>query len=303
MDDSAIGQRSQSSASAEQFMSRSASALGSWGDQSVRSAELNQKLVSALQKNRERIPEEWFEKHYANFAKRDAAVRQQTEERLEARRRRCEDFAVSRRRALDRVYSDIRPREQQEREERRRSLEHRMAESHARLAKEAEEKQAAIMEQKKRHQEDSVERREFFADVRREQEERAAAFQRLADERPKAARQAVERRLSAVAERSQRRQALQLEALKHRDHVRQQQYEQSQTLMDRQRGLSEWLKSLDEQKQHMLWQRRVDGVRSSLQRQAILETSYDAWHQGLRSTPLPNDPKELHEIAVRMTSK
>jgi soluble cytochrome b562 len=139
--------------------------------------------------------------------------------------------------------------------------------------------------------------------VQREQEQRAAAFQRLVDERPKAARQAVERRLSAVSERAQRRQALQLEAQRHRENVQQQQYEQNQMMMERQHGLSEWLKSLDEQKRNMLWQRRVDGVASSLQRQTILQTTRDAWHETLRATPLPDDPQELRELAVRITSK
>ena len=282
-------------------MSRSASTLGSWGDKSAAAEDKNRRLQAALKQNRERIPDEWFDKQYAQFAKRDAAVRKQTAERLEARRRRCEEFAATRRRALDRVYSDLRPQEQAEREELRQSFEHRMAESHARLAEKAKRQEAALLERKQRHEEDIVDRRNFFADAHSEQEKRAAAFQRLADERPKAGRQAMERRLSEVSAKAQRRQALQLEAQQQRERYFQEQHEENQALMERQTGLSEWLKDLDGQKKGLLWQRKVDGVASSLQRQSIVQSSQDAWHETLRCTPLPDDPKELQQLAQRMT--
>lgn len=93
--------RSASAASGDQYMNRTASALSSWGDQSVRAEELDIKLRTALKKNRDRIPDEWFEKQCAGFAARDKAAREACQSRNESRRSSCREFAMNRTRAIE----------------------------------------------------------------------------------------------------------------------------------------------------------------------------------------------------------
>ena len=77
----------------------------------------------------------------------------------------------------------------------------------------------------------------------------------------------------AVHQQPQRRHALQEQAYKTREYFLRQQQQQNEAAMERQHGLSEWLKDLDHQKKTALRQRRVSGMRSSLERQSILQQS------------------------------
>lgn len=230
------------------FMNRTAAALSSWGDQSSRAEEKNLRLHSALKQNRTRIPQEWFEKQYEGFAKRDAAARKKTEALLEARRAKCRDFALTRERTLQRLYTEIQPSQQMEREELRKSLDRRITTADARLAAKLKRRDASIAERRQRHEECIAERRSFFADGERSRNERAEEFQSLADARPVAARRAKERLHSTTAEKAQRAQSLRLDAQRQRDAMGQQERQHHQMLMEKHHGLGIWLKDLDRQK-------------------------------------------------------
>ena len=288
------------SSAAGQFMNRSATVLSSWGDQSVRAEELNRRLVSSMKKTRVRTPPEWFEKQYENIAERDAAAKKKTDALIEARRQKCLDFAVSRRRTLERLQSDIRPQQEAEREELARVHGHRMTAADSRVADKKERMDAAILGRRQQHEQDVKARQKFWVNAQRMEEKRAARLQSFAEPRVENVRRARERRLSEGSEKAQRRHALQVEASKVREYGMRQQQQQSEAAMERQHGLSEWLRDLDHQKKTTLRQRRISGMRSSLERQSILQQSYDQWHEKLRETPLPTDPEELSRTAERM---
>jgi hypothetical protein len=247
--------RPNSSTSLEQsFMNRTASALSSWGDQSARAEQLNERLHSALKQNRTRIPAEWFDKQYASIAQRDAAARQQAEVRLEARRVKCQEFATTRRRTMDRLFSEIIPQREMERGQIQRSLHTRMSAADTRLAARAERRSSGISERRARREQDSAERANFFAEVRREQSEREVSFQQVADARPAAARRAWERRLGSVSEKAQRAQQLRDDAQAKRDELQRRRRRHHERLMEKHHGMGEWLQDLDRQKRATLRQ-------------------------------------------------
>ena len=249
--------------------------------------------MSALKQNRTRIPQEWFEKQYAGFAAQDKITRAKTEALLEARRQKSRDFAVANRRVRDRLQAEIRPRQQAKRDEVRASLEHKMTVADARVAAKMAKMEASIVEGKEQRAQGVVERREYFADADQRLDKRAASLARLAPERTEAAQRARDRRLSEISEKAQRQQSRRASYQTVRDRFQQERVEESQFIKEKHQGLSAWLQDLDQQKRTMVRQRKVDGAASTLQRQAIIQTSYDQWHQTLRATHLPDDPK-LH---------
>ena len=288
-------------ASADEFLNRTASVLSSWSAQSSRGVELDERLRSALHQNRVRTPDAWFEKKHAEFAERDKVARRRTQELLQARRNKCQEFAVARHRVLERLASDVRPQQQMEREEMRRSLEDKLATASTRLSMGTAQQGKAILQRKQQHEEGKAERKNYFASVQREREQRADGLRRLGEGRVASVTEAVERRQQATLARAQRAQSLRQMQQQRLGTAHQQRLQQHQILMDKHHGLSEWLQSLDQTKHETLRQRKISGMASTLQRQSILQTSYDQWHQKLRSTPLPDDPQELLELARKMT--
>lgn len=291
--------------SAEQYMSRTASVLSSWSEQSSRAEELDQRLHSALRQNRERIPEAWFEKQYASVAARDEVVRERVQGRLQSRRARQQEFAASRHRALEHLASDIRPRQQMEREALRSSLERKMSQAAGRLVARGATPDGArgqaLLQRKQQHELDAIERREFFASQQRVQDERAVGFQQLAEDRKAASLGARERLQYATAERAERARALQADAQRQREELGQHRAFEQQMLRDKHDGIGDWLTLFDTQKRATLRQRRVGGLASTLQRKAILQSTRNAWHETLRDSPIPDDPVELQQLAQKMT--
>ena len=175
-----------------------------------------------------------------------------------------------------------------------------MTAADSRVADKKERMDAAILGRRQQHEQDVKARQKFWVNAQRMEEKRAARLQSFAEPRVENVRRARERRLSEVSEKAQRRHALQVEASKVREYSLRQQQQQNEAAMERQHGLSEWLRDLDHQKKTTLRQRRISGMRSSLERQSILQQSYDQWHEKLRETPLPTDPEELNRTAERM---
>eukprot|EP01052_Picozoa_sp_SAG31_P041849 SAG31_NODE_6462_length_2007_cov_3.042977_2_plen_235_part_00 len=210
-------------------------------------------------------------------------------------------LGVSRDRAFERLFSDIRPRQEFELEELSELHEKKMSRSVSRLEAIATERQTSSFQRKERKEQDFLDRQEHFAESHRLEQKRAAELRRLGENRDKSAASKAERRQQAASERAKRARAMQLEARRQREHMVAVEREHHQRLQEKHHGLSEWLKSLDQQKSEMMRQRKVFGLQSSLQRKAILQTTNNAWHETLRFTPLPEDPKKLEQLAHRMT--
>jgi hypothetical protein len=129
-----------------------------------------------------------------------------------------------------------------------------MSAADTRLAARAERRSSGISERRARREQDSAERANFFAEVRREQSEREVSFQQVADARPAAARRAWERRLGSVSEKAQRAQQLRDDAQAKRDELQRRRRRHHERLMEKHHGMGEWLQDLDRQKRATLRQ-------------------------------------------------